>query len=369
MNDHSAHNASSTQTSSSTADNLSDAPPYESNTTLAELAQWLGTMGSVVLLTHTKPDGDAAGSTLGLARALIARGIDATCWYAGPLPLWFEHLAEQTPWKLIERDGTPPPSDAIVICDTGSWTQLEPVRAWLADKANQTAIIDHHLKGDPHIAARLWIEPTAAAVCQPVALLCAAILNCNGSAKLPVDVATPLYLGIGTDTGWFRHSNVNAGVLEDAAQLLSAGVDHSALYTLSEQRDRPSRLRLVARALSSAQFVADDRAVIMSLTMGDMSQSGAGASETGGIVDQAMSIDTIRVGALLTEVHDENHAQGPMTKLSLRSKELGALSVDVNMLAQRFGGGGHARAAGARHAGNLQQTTEELTKVFIELLS
>lgn len=333
------------------------------------LAAWLRGAQSVSLFTHTKPDGDAAGSTLALARALRAVGIEAVCWYAGALPLWLDQLAGDTPFKHVEVDGLPGETDLGVICDTGSWSQLAPVKEWIESRSDRLAIIDHHLQGDAEIADRRWISSESAAVCQPVAQVCAELLGLSSTAELPVEIASPLYFGIGTDTGWFRHSNVNADLLEDAARLLRAGVEHIKLYTLSEQRDRPSRLKLMAVALSSARFLAHDRAVLMGLTHRDINAAGASASETGGIVDQAMSIESVLIGALLTEVHDASHAEGPLTKMSLRSKEFGDDSIDVNQLAQRFGGGGHARAAGARHAGTLGETTDLLAEAIEELLA
>jgi len=342
---------------------------WTTSTSPQALAQWLRGAQSVSLFTHTKPDGDAAGSTLGLARTLGAIGIDAVCWYAGSLPLWLDQLAGDTPRKHVDVDGLPGETDVGVICDTGSWSQLAPVKDWIQSRSDKLAIIDHHLQGNAEIADRRWISSESAAVCQPVALLCAQLLGLTSTAELPVEIASPLYFGIGTDTGWFRHSSVNADVLEDAARLQRAGVDHTELYTMSEQRDRPSRLKLMAVALSSAKFIANDRAVLMGLTHRDINVAGASASETGVIVDQAMSIESIRVGAVLTEVHDRAHADGPLTKMSLRSKELGEDSIDVNQLAQRFGGGGHARAAGARHAGTLRETTDLLAKAIEELLA
>ena len=334
-----------------------------------ELAGWMRSAETVTLLTHSKPDGDAAGSTLALARTLRSLGIEATCWYAGSLPLWLAALAGDTPFKHIDTDGLPGETDIGVICDTGSWSQLAPAKDWIVGRADRLAIIDHHLHGDAEIAERRWLSTESAAVCQPVAALCTHLLGLASKAELPVEIASPAYFGLGTDTGWFRHSNVSAKVLEDAASLLRAGVEHIKLYTLSEQRDRPSRLKLMASALTSAEFIASDQAVIMALTLAELHASGGTASETGGIVDQAMSIESMRVGALLTEVHDSAHAQGPMTKMSLRSKERGEASIDVNQLAQKFGGGGHARAAGARHAGNITETAELLKQALTELLN
>ncbi|QYU65967.1 DHH family phosphoesterase [Leptolyngbya sp. 15MV] len=196
--------------------------PWASNTTLDQIAAWLRRSRRTVVLTHVKPDGDAIGSTLALARALnyaagslaASLGPIAVPWYFGPLPDWFPEVAGPTERRIItedqraEHDDREEP-DAIVVLDTGAWTQLHDVREWLLDRTAKTAVIDHHQQGDPEVGARLVIDTRAAAACELATGLCVAILGLSGPRELPVDVATPLYLGLATDTGWFRHSNVS----------------------------------------------------------------------------------------------------------------------------------------------------------------
>lgn len=338
-----------------------------------EMAEWIGSMRTCVLLTHIKPDGDALGSTLALARAInLSRRTTgavsaAECWYAAPLPEWAPTLMGSTKVRTIEP-GQPAPGafdpEAVIICDTGSWAQLDPFRRFIEERLERTAIIDHHLQGDAEIADHRLLDTTAAAAVQPVAGVCCRLLGLDSPARLPLEVATPLYVGLATDTGWFRHSNVDAGVMHLAADLLEAGVDHSALMEMIEQNDRPSRLKLMARALANLDFVPAKHAVFMSLTTEDYRIAGAAPGESGGFVDLPRTVPGIRVAILLTEQED---AQGVFTKVSMRSKPTGwdgKDPVDVNAVCQTFGGGGHARASGAR----IRAPIAEAKKRIIEAL-
>lgn len=338
-----------------------------------ELADWIGSMRTVVLLTHVKPDGDALGSTLALARAinLVRRTTGAVsaaeCWYAAPLPEWAPMLMGQTKVRTIEPGQNPPGAfdpEAVIICDTGSWNQLDPFRSFIEERLERTAIIDHHLQGDAEIADHRLLDMTAAAAVQPVAAVCCRLLGVDSPARLPVEIATPLYTGLATDTGWFRHSNVDARVMRLAADLLEAGVDHTELMELIEQNDRPSRLRLMQRALASLELVEDKHAAVMSLTTEDFRKAGAAPGESGGFVDIPRTVPTIRVVALLTEQSD---AQGVFTKVSMRSKATGwngVEPVDVNEVCKKLGGGGHARASGARIRAPLAEAKKQLLEAL-----
>lgn len=335
--------------------------PWSSNTTIDALAEWLKKARRTVVLTHLKPDGDAAGSTLAVTRALNllqpkpgSNPIKpaATVWFSGPLPDWLDHLAATTDRRHIteesraEHDDREDP-DAVLILDTGAWTQLHDVKEWLIPRASIAAVIDHHRHGDPDTADRRVVEPTAAAVCELATDLCVKLLDLQGPHKLPLDIATPLYLGLATDTGWFRHSNISPTVLRTAASLLEAGVDHPALYERIQQSDRPARLRLMARALSSLELHHNNTIALMSLTQQDFHDTHAAPTDTG-FTDEPLTIGTVQVSILLTEAF-VGHEPGAthMTKASFRSKN-GPESMDVNALARKLGGGGHIRAAGAK---------------------
>jgi phosphoesterase RecJ-like protein len=340
------------------------APPWRSNTTVDELAAWLASCERVALLTHQKPDGDAIGATLALARALrsLGGGRRPTLVYAGPEPHWLPEIAAPDPYLLTERDGLPPDDfDAIAIVDTGSRSQLEPFLPLLDGAADRIAVIDHHLSGDPALAGRLLIEPAAAAVCETIAALCARLLNL-AIAALPREVAEPLYLGIATDTGWLKYSNTTPRTLRLAADLMEAGVTPTDVYEHVEQRERPARIRLLGKALNSMRLHMDGRLAVLRITRQDIREVGAAPADTGGFSDLPMAIDSVQVVAVLTEIPGPSGTL--LTKVSLRSKP-GPDPLDVNRVAGALGGGGHARAAGAR----LPKSLDDVETAIIGALS
>ena len=164
---------------------------WASSTTLGEIASWLKPKRAVVVVTHGKPDGDALGSSLALVRALnIAAGGSAggfsgvasraEAWYAGPMPGWWKAVAQDTKTRHVDQHNNPPSAaepDAVVIVDTGSWSQLNDYRPWIDAQHDKSALIDHHLSGNAEISPRRVIDPGAAAACELVAGLCVTLLG------------------------------------------------------------------------------------------------------------------------------------------------------------------------------------------------
>jgi len=317
---------------------------YVSNATTLEVAARLKAARRAVVTTHQKPDGDAIGSALAVVLALQASGVDAQLWLIGPVGDAFLSVLGSTAHVIASPVRQPPEDvDTIVITDTGARSQLSELEHYLQGKAERIVILDHHIQGDPALAHLRIVRPQASAACEVVADVVASM-----GVALTAPLATALYLGVATDTGWFRFSNSSPSAFRTAARMLEAGADHPALYRLIEQTDRPERLRLLARALGSMELLADGKVAVLSLTLADFAQTGAEADDTHGFSDAPHCVGSVEVVALLSET------QNGMIKISLRSKQ-SARPVDVNAIAGRFGGGGHARASGAKMKGSLPE--------------
>jgi phosphoesterase RecJ-like protein len=316
---------------------------YESTATVEQVARRISAARSVLLTTHVKPDGDGVGSALALWRALRARGVKAEIYLMGPLESRLRDVAGDTPFHLAE--GRPPPGeyDVVVVLDTGAWTQLGPIADWLRERRDRIVGIDHHAKGDDVAPMRI-VEPTAAATAQ-VLLPVLQAMGCEITGG-PESVAEALFVGLATDTGWFRFPSAGAEALHLAAWLLQRGVDKPRLYQIIEETFRPQRLALQARALASLEYALHGAVAIMTLRPEDFRETGGSVQDVSELVNTPMAVRAVRVSILLAQTS----AKG--TKLSFRSKpdipglDNGAAN-DMNQLAQRFGGGGHVYAAGA----------------------
>ena len=339
---------------------------YASNTTLNRIAARLRAARAMLFTTHAKPDGDGMGAVLALARALEAHGGEqrGEIWLMGPVEARLAVIAADTPYRMVD-DGLPGDDlDLALVLDTGSWTQVGPLATWLRRHHDKVIGIDHHAKGDHDVAALRLVDPTAASTTE----LMVPLLEALGwpITPGPGGVAEALFVGLATDTGWFRYSNADAETLRLAARLLEMGVDKSRLYQLIEETFRPQRLGLLARALASLEPRRDGQVAIMTLGPDDMAETGGLVEDLAELVNAPMVVGEIRVSALLAEVTPGR------TKLSLRSKpaltgNAGRTLLDMNVLAQRFGGGGHMHAAGATVNMTVREARDALIAAIDEL--
>ncbi len=331
-----------------------NAAPYESNVELNAVAQRLRAAAHIAVTTHVKPDGDAIGSTLALARALEHLGKRVSVWYIGPLMSVFDSVIYPTAIQIVAEGRQPPDDiDLVLITDTGARSQLRELLPWIERHCEKAVVIDHHIQGDADLAALRVVRPEEAAASQIVADLLALL-----GVPMSRPIAEALYLGIATDTGWFRFSNTTSRTLRLAADLIDAGVDHADLYRRIEQTDPPGRLRLLARALTSLEIVGRGRAAVLTLRQADYQASDATPDDTHGFSDLPLAVESIEVACVIAETRSGH------VKLSLRSKP-GPNAVDVNQVARLFGGGGHARASGAK----IDRPIDEVRPKVVEALS
>ncbi|GIW74199.1 MAG: hypothetical protein KatS3mg103_0721 [Phycisphaerales bacterium] len=268
---------------------------YDSTIGPQELARWIRSADRLLLITHVRPDGDAVGSTLAIARSVRLEGASAQLAYAGELPPWMDQVLGSTPWVHLDAGDPPAPFDRCLVCDTGAWGQLEPYKPWIAGRAEQMAILDHHRSGMPDLAEARWVQPQAAAACEMAATVCVHLLGLDSPADLPKEVAEPLLLGLGTDTGWFRHPSVTPAVLRLAADLIQAGAPHAQLVRTTMLSDPPQRLRLLARAMANLTLHEQLGAAIMTITAKDLAETDATPGMASGFADPALAVRSIDV--------------------------------------------------------------------------
>ncbi|HEB61367.1 MAG TPA: hypothetical protein ENJ06_06030 [Phycisphaeraceae bacterium] len=314
---------------------------YTSNADLQDIADRLRRGERITITTHVKPDGDAIGSSIALARTLDLLGKETTVVYHGPWPHRFDEYTEDVNIIHHSDDAHLPAADLVVITDTGAISQLQKLENYLKANREKVIIIDHHRHGSD-IADVRYIEPEAPAVCEPMAELCRLLLQ---QPLLPVEVATPLFIGIAMDTGWFRFNSVRPQTMHLAADLIEAGVDHSLVYRTIEQGDDLPRLELMRRALDSLELLNNNASALMVLRSSDIEEAGAHPDDTSGLIDVPQTVAAIRLVCLVVELKTGK------TKISLRSKPGDHPDdpfVNVDLLAGHFGGGGHVHAAGAK---------------------
>ena len=288
----------------------------------------------VMTVCHENPEADALGSALAVALAVEELGGRATPVCADAVPHMYSFMPR------IERFRQDPEPDIaydlIVVGDCGDLERIGPVLGRNAELFGRVPIvnIDHHVS-NVGFGAVDWIDATAAATCEMDTLLMPAL----GVPMTAADgaIAAALIAGVVIDTANFQHPNVTPRTLRVAAELVEAGAP-LALTARLLYRTKPNRqLQLFGRVLGRIQHELDGRLVWSAVDDEDFAATGTTAEDAEGLSDLLSQ----SAEAALVILFRQN---GDRTKLSVRTRESGA---DATVLTGSFGGGGHARAAGA----------------------
>lgn len=305
---------------------------------------------------HEGPDGDSIGAALAVQRVLSGLGKQAVAIRHAPFPQVFHDLPSARDMVDGENLGSLWKPEVIIACDVGSITRTGAVPGHL--EADTTLVnIDHH-PGSPGDlpAGRLLnlCDPTYAST----TMLATVLLEAAWPGCVDAGTASCLYVGLITDTGCFRFSNTTVEALRVGSELARRGADPGALAEHYMFRRRPQALQLLGEVLSSLVFHADGRLAVLHLTEAMLQRTGARMDETEGFVNYATSLEGVEVAVLLREIDAQN------TKLSLRASG----DFDVSLVARRFGGGGHAKAAGMALACSLPSATDRIVEALLEAM-
>jgi phosphoesterase RecJ-like protein len=283
----------------------------------------------VAVIGHSRPDGDCIGSQVALARVLAATGSTAVCVNADPVPRRLQYLARGT--DFIRTDDALLLAKDTVAVFVDCADHLRAGERLKARFPSPAGVIDHHLSNTGFGAINI-VDSESAAVCE---MLAGMFLD----AGVPLDPATAaaLFAGIVTDTGQFRYGSTSRRCFVLAGELVARGASPSeAGYELYE-RESPGKLRLLQHFLASLAMELGGRVCIGTLAPGVFAATGTTAEDTEGLVDYARCVEGVDVGVLIEERQDGG------IKASLRAKEP---LCRLDLVASRFGGGGHACAAG-----------------------
>ena len=338
-----------------------DLVEYESTADYPEIADLINRASNIILTTHRKPDGDAIGSVVALYRGLKSIGKEVGIVLVGPLEHGLRLITDDVPMRLVEESGLPEDEpDLIIVADTGAWSQLESLGSWIKERRSKVIGLDHHANGDD--VAPVRIVDTTAAACTQVILALFEEMNISlGSGQR--SIAEALFVGLSTDTGWFRFANADARCFSDASKLLEHNIDRYFIYRTLEETARPARMELLQRMLGSINYVGS--VAIMSLRGKDFIETNGSSVDIVGLVNTPMVLGQVQASILLTDNDPK------VTKMSFRSKpgmpNEPTTLIDVNKLANEFGGGGHVHAAGAKVFSTLEEVETKLIKLLREI--
>lgn len=320
---------------------MSDSNP-SNNSELNSIVSRFREADRIVISTHTRPDGDAIGSQLGLGNFLKSKGKEVRMINSDPSPYNLEWLPGSKDIEIyqgtLDQVAFITKADLVVVLDTNVEDRLGSPGKQLRNSPAPKLLIDHHTSPETWFDAMYRRESASS-----TAELLFEIMAHWDLDAVGYEVAAPLYVAIMTDTGSFRFSNVTPALHHIIAHLIEkGGLDPSLLHAGVYDKKSIEGIRLLSKVLSTIELHFDGLVGTVLVNRRMLADTGASVEETDGFVNHVLAIEGVEVAMIFTETE-----RG--TKVSFRSKG----DYHVHKWAQHFGGGGHRNASGAFILGGL----------------
>ena len=298
-----------------------------------------------LVCSHVRPDGDAVGSALALHRILDKLGKESTVVLHDGVPERMTFLADagdvrsparlQGDWDVAIFVDTPTP-------DRSGYPILEERPAPIVLN------VDHHqsneLYGDVN-----WIVPEGPATAFMILELCHAL-----GVTIDAPLATQLFVGLMTDTGYFRFDTATTEVFAAAAELSAAGAQAHDLHRRIYGEKPLAEVRRLGDLLSRINTAAEGRIGWIELSGRDVEDVDLAA-----LFSNLTSAREVEICFCLRERRPD------LTLVELRSKG----KIDVSELAAHFGGGGHRNASGCVFHASAERARSCLLPLLTEALA
>lgn len=296
---------------------------------------------NVAIFVHINPDGDCLGSASALKEALLKLNKTADIYCDDEMISsnynFIKHVTEINKPQNTNYD-------LAVAVDCSDLNRLGKLSE-LFKSIKNTIKIDHHKTQDNF--AKINIIEHVSSCC----LILYYYLNELLNKEFNEHIACSLYAGIASDTGSFLHSNTTYLEHEIAGRLLKYNFNLEELNYMLFKRRSLEQIMLLKIAYNNIKFYSDNKIAIIYLTKKDFTSTNTKRSDTTGITDIVTNIDGVQVGVTISE------ERKGLFSCSFRSKG----NVDVSLVAEKFGGGGHERAAGCNIFGHLNTVIKKIT--------
>ena len=299
-----------------------------------------------LLVGHVRPDGDCLGSQAALVSVLEALGKEAVVLNPDVPDARYDYLLESGPFRTY-TGGALPEHDVLVSLDINELSRCAGLQQPLEASPAKKMVIDHH----PHEGQPWWDEAFVDISASATGLLVWRIGKALG-IEPDQRMARAVFTALVTDTGWFRYSNTDAETMAAASELVERGVEPSQMYGFLYQRNRPEQPQAIGALLQRLEYFADGRLAMVDMPLDTVDRS----VDSDPVLDIVRAVDDVEVVLYLREL------EADLWKLSARSKS----TYNVNLLARRFGGGGHVKASGATLRGSREEVRSSLLEAAME---
>ena len=289
-----------------------------------------------LVVSHSRPDGDAVGSMLAFGELLGQLGKRADLVTADHVPAIYRQLPGADALRTAMRVEGPYDGVILLECDGIERARLEGLERFLLIN------IDHHITAQPY-AQLNWIDCDAVSVGEMVYRFAKA-----AGVTITKEMATCLYTTVLTDTGGFCYGSLRGSTFALARDLVEAGADAGKIARDIYFSIPLAKVKLMGAALNTLHCEAE--LAWLWITDEDIERANANDEDTEGIVNAAIGIAGIEAAVFLRGLSDGT------VRISLRGKG----KVNVAAIAERLGGGGHENSAGCTLAGPMERAIDEI---------
>jgi len=299
-----------------------------------------------LLSTHINPDGDGLGASLALGWLLTK--LDKTYIIAvdGQKPAKFEFMKGYGDIRSLSPELAKLVNSScknMCITDSPNLNRIGKIRE-LIPEPNGILNVDHHISNEMFGSSNLVIAQSSSSS--------EIVYKLIKSFEIPLEksVAEYIYAGICVDTGRFHFSSTSSDTFRIAAELVEAGVEPSVIGNALYFENHPATLNGLGVMLNTMEIYENGKIACAVLNHQLLQSKPGKQMDTEGFVNYPLSISGVDASFLL---HESNPNE---FRVSLRSKS----QIDVNVVANVFGGGGHTLAAGCRIEGTFPEVKERL---------
>lgn len=309
--------------------------------TLDEILKEIKKAEKIVILTHESPDGDAMGSALAMKLMLeeLEKKSDVI------IPEYSRMFNFLPSVDKIKIDSEIKQYDLAISVDCANFKRLAQNEYF--QNAKKTIVIDHH--GSNNMYGDLnYVNPVSPACCEILVSMAEYF-----GIKISKEIGTCIMAGIITDTGGFRYMGITPDTFEYTAELIRIGVDIPDIYKRTMGTKTKANFELTKRVIDRMELLEDGKVSFTYINSQDELEVNAEPGDHEGLVNIGKDIEGVQVSIFIRQKDNED-----AYKVSLRSED----GINVSDICLLFGGGGHARAAGALIQGTVEEIKEKLMK-------
>lgn len=293
---------------------------------LSNIKKMIYENNSFIIAGHVSPDGDCIGSAVALATALLSIGKKVDI-YLENFPRVFNYLNyDHKIDYVINKENS---YDVFIALDCGDKTRLGEAIYYLENIEN-TINIDHH-KSNDFYGKLNCVQENISSTCEIIY-----DIFMDMDWDLSKNIAEALFTGLVYDTGAFKHSNTSSKTLRVASSLLKYDINSSRIINKIFFSMSYTKTKMLGKALSNSELKFNNKMCIATIDINEFNQMGATSDDVSSVVQYLIQVEGVSVACFLYE------KQKNLIKVSLRSED----EFDVSKFAQKFNGGGHAKAAG-----------------------